>query len=45
MPPFQGEGHGTNLYTFLFDKFLNHKNVAQITVEDPNESFDDLRDR
>jgi uncharacterized protein YpiB (UPF0302 family) len=25
--------------------FLDDKKVARVTVEDPNESFDDLRDR
>jgi hypothetical protein len=25
--------------------FMDDKKVAQVTVEDPNESFDDLRDR
>ena len=45
MPPFHGQGHGTKLYSFLFQNFLADKKVAQVTVEDPNESFDDLRDR
>lgn len=33
------------LYSTVYSKLLTDKNVAQITVEDPNESFDDLRDR
>jgi histone acetyltransferase 1 len=45
MPPFHGHGHGTRLYSFLFQMFMDDKKVAQVTVEDPNESFDDLRDR
>ena len=45
MPPFHGQRHGTRLYSFLFQMFLDDKKVAQVTVEDPNESFDDLRDR
>ncbi len=29
----------------MYAKLLADKRVAQVTVEDPNESFDDLRDR
>jgi histone acetyltransferase 1 len=33
------------LYSFVFDQLRANKKVAQVTVEDPNENFDDLRDR
>ncbi len=33
------------LYSTVYATLLADKKVSQITVEDPNESFDDLRDR
>lgn len=44
IPPFQGQAHGTHLYNTMMSMFLNDKNVFELTVEDPNEAFDDLRD-
>lgn len=44
LPPFQGQGHGAHLYSTLYHTFLTSSNIHEITVEDPNEAFDDLRD-
>lgn len=44
-PPYQGKGHGSHLYSAIFSHWLADDSVTEITVEDPNESFDDLRDR
>ncbi|OJD36130.1 histone acetyltransferase type b catalytic subunit [Diplodia corticola] len=44
IPPFQGQGHGSHLYNSMMTMFLNDKNVFEVTVEDPNEAFDDMRD-
>lgn len=44
-PPYQGKGHGSNLYNSIVSTWMNDDSILEITVEDPNESFDDLRDR
>lgn len=44
-PPYQSKGHGSHLYNAVFSHWLEDNSVTEITVEDPNESFDDLRDR
>ncbi|KAH8805646.1 acyl-CoA N-acyltransferase [Xylogone sp. PMI_703] len=44
LPPFQGAGNGARFYNAIFDFYLNDHQTIEITVEDPNESFDDLRD-
>ncbi|KAI9671056.1 MAG: histone acetyltransferase 1 [Alyxoria varia] len=44
LPPYQSHGHGSHLYNTMFRHFLTHPSIREITVEDPNESFDDLRD-
>ena len=44
IPPFQGKGSGARLYNTIFKHYLDAKQTAEITVEDPNEKFDDLRD-
>ncbi|KAG9237136.1 acyl-CoA N-acyltransferase [Amylocarpus encephaloides] len=44
LPPYQGGGNGSRLYNAIFDYFLQDPKTIEITVEDPNESFDDLRD-
>ncbi|KAK7519230.1 acyl-CoA N-acyltransferase [Phyllosticta citriasiana] len=44
IPPFQGQAHGSHLYNAMMSHFLNDSNVFEVTVEDPNEAFDDLRD-
>ncbi|KAI8897822.1 acyl-CoA N-acyltransferase [Globomyces pollinis-pini] len=45
LPPFQGKGHGYRMYEFLYNRFLNDSQVVDITVEDPNDAFQDMRDR
>jgi histone acetyltransferase 1 len=44
LPPYQHQSHGVNLYNAVTSKFLADPNVFEITVEDPNEHFDNLRD-
>ncbi|KAG0171964.1 histone acetyltransferase 1 [Apophysomyces sp. BC1034] len=45
LPPFQDQGHGSKLYRTVFDIFAARKDVIEITVEDPNQEFSDLRDK
>ncbi|KAH8090348.1 histone acetyltransferase type B catalytic subunit [Filobasidium floriforme] len=45
LPPFQGQGHGSQLYNTLYDYASTLEKVAELTVEDPSEAFEDLRDR
>ncbi|KAI9762953.1 MAG: histone acetyltransferase 1 [Chaenotheca gracillima] len=44
LPPFQHQGHGSRFYSSLVSDFLKDASCVEITVEDPNEAFDDLRD-
>jgi histone acetyltransferase 1 len=44
LPPFQHSCHGWQLYTAITGYFLEDSNVFEITVEEPNEHFDNLRD-
>lgn len=44
LPPFQGKGNAGRLYSTIFDEYLAEPQTTEITVEDPNEAFDDLRD-
>lgn len=44
-PPYQNKGHGSCLYDAIIQSWLEDKSITEITVEDPNEAFDDLRDR
>jgi histone acetyltransferase 1 len=45
LPPFQGKRLGAALYSTLVDVFMADTDIKEITVEDPSEAFDDLRDR
>ncbi|ORX36274.1 histone acetyltransferase type B catalytic subunit [Kockovaella imperatae] len=45
LPPYQSQGHGSKLYNALYLHALSRKDVAELTVEDPAEAFEDLRDR
>ena len=45
MYPYQGKGHGSQLYKSLYSQWLKDETIVELTVEDPNEQFDDLRDR
>lgn len=44
LPPFQRQGHGKRMYNFIVDKWMGDFKCAQITIEDPSEEFDELRD-
>ena len=44
LPPHQGSGHGTHLYTTIHSACFNDPTIIELTVEDPNEAFDGLRD-
>ncbi|KAK0711024.1 acyl-CoA N-acyltransferase [Lasiosphaeris hirsuta] len=44
LPRFQQKGIGSKFYSILFQEYLNHTSTVEITVEDPNEAFDDMRD-
>jgi histone acetyltransferase 1 len=44
LPPHQKQGHGSQLYNTMVEAFLKDPACIEITVEDPNESFDDMRD-
>ncbi|OBA24387.1 acyl-CoA N-acyltransferase [Metschnikowia bicuspidata var. bicuspidata NRRL YB-4993] len=45
LPVFQGQLLGADMYAKLYDTWAAEPGVLEIVVEDPNESFDDLRDR
>jgi histone acetyltransferase 1 len=45
LPPYQHAGHGSRLYSALYALCLSRPDVAELTVEDPAEAFEDLRDR
>ncbi|KAF9967063.1 histone acetyltransferase 1 [Mortierella alpina] len=45
LPPYQQQGHGSRLYQSLYNDFCSRKEVREMTVEDPNEEFSDLRDK
>ncbi|KAI0013920.1 histone acetyl transferase HAT1-like protein [Xylariaceae sp. FL0662B] len=44
LPPFQGKGIGALLYSTIFETAMNKNSTKEVTVEDPNEDFDLLRD-
>ena len=44
LPPFQGKGAGAILYNTIFDLHIKDPFVKELTIEDPNEAFDRLRD-
>ncbi|KAJ6620254.1 acyl-CoA N-acyltransferase [Mycena sp. CBHHK59/15] len=45
LPPYQRYGHGSELYTAMYQYVLSQPNIAELTVEDPAEAFEDLRDK
>ncbi|KAJ2570515.1 histone acetyltransferase 1 [Coemansia sp. RSA 1807] len=45
LPPFQGQGHGSALYSYIHAMVLGNSDYADLSVEDPSEAFDDMRDR
>ena len=44
LPHHQSHSHGTHLFNTLTSTFLSSPTISEITVEDPSEAFDDLRD-
>ncbi|KAL9632379.1 MAG: hypothetical protein Q9164_005353 [Protoblastenia rupestris] len=44
LPSHHSHGHGSHLYNAMVKTFLASPTCTEITVEDPNEAFDDLRD-
>lgn len=44
LPPYQRRGLGSRFYDALIAHFLASKSTLEITVEDPSESFADMRD-
>ena len=44
LPPYQRQGHGAELYNTVFGRMLDDNDVCELTVEDPSEAFDGLRD-
>lgn len=44
LPSHQGSGTGSRLYLAVYNYLTAPAHIAELTVEDPNESFDDMRD-
>ncbi|KAI0480118.1 histone acetyltransferase type B catalytic subunit [Xylariaceae sp. FL0804] len=44
LPPYQGKGIGALLYSTIFELHMSSPSTKELTVEDPNEDFDLLRD-
>ena len=45
LPNHQSQGHGGHLYDAIYRYCQEDAKIAEMTVEDPSEAFDDLRDR
>ena len=43
-PPYQSSGHGSALYQAIYDEVMADPTIVELTVEDPSEEFDKLRD-
>ncbi|PVF97834.1 acyl-CoA N-acyltransferase [Serendipita vermifera] len=43
--PYQKQGHGASLYKAVHDFVRRSPQYAELTVEDPSEDFEDLRDK
>ena len=43
-PPYQSSGHGSALYQAIYDEVMADSTIVELTVEDPSEEFDKLRD-
>lgn len=44
LPPYQKAGHGSQLYQAIYNDVIGDPTVIELTVEDPSEEFDQLRD-
>lgn len=45
LPTYQAQGHGSKLYETVYQAIAARDAVSELTVEDPSEAFDHLRDR
>ncbi|KAF9466258.1 acyl-CoA N-acyltransferase [Collybia nuda] len=45
LTPYQHHGHGSELYKAIYKYVLSRPVIAELTIEDPAEAFEDLRDR
>jgi histone acetyltransferase 1 len=45
LPPHQNSGHGSHLYNAIHTAAVEDPTIVELTVEDPNENFDVLRDQ
>ncbi|KIJ44181.1 hypothetical protein M422DRAFT_60053 [Sphaerobolus stellatus SS14] len=45
LSPYQRHGHGSDLYNALYRYLLTREDVTELTIEDPAEAFEDLRDK
>jgi histone acetyltransferase 1 len=45
LPNFQGQHIGSKVYLELYKTWLKDDEVYEVVVEDPNEAFDDMRDK
>ncbi|KAI9499197.1 acyl-CoA N-acyltransferase [Zychaea mexicana] len=45
LPPYQQQGHGSELYRIIYQTCMARSDVKELTVEDPSEAFADMRDR
>lgn len=45
LPPYKKRGHGSKLYQTIYQIFKSRQEICEITVEDPNEEFSDMRDK
>ncbi|KEF59988.1 uncharacterized protein A1O9_04836 [Exophiala aquamarina CBS 119918] len=43
-PPYQQAGHGSALYQAIYAEVMSDQTIVEMTVEDPSEEFDKLRD-
>ncbi|KIK54554.1 hypothetical protein GYMLUDRAFT_48688 [Collybiopsis luxurians FD-317 M1] len=43
--PYQRSGHGSELYKAIYQYVLSQPRIGELTVEDPAEAFEDLRDK
>ncbi|PWN25918.1 acyl-CoA N-acyltransferase [Jaminaea rosea] len=44
LPPYHKQGHGSRLYAHVYAQAQADEAVTELTIEDPNEAFDQLRD-
>lgn len=45
LQPYKKRGHGSKLYQTIYNIFKARPEICEITVEDPNEEFSDMRDK